>query len=694
MLVDKEAVNTTDDPELLAAAGGSTIWRLAEARALAGRLDELVGSGQATPGEIVVLTRATTDIHLFERALAEAGLPTYVIGGRGYWQQPQVIQLLCYLRALVNQLDREAWLTTLLSPVCGLSLDGLVLVAAGAREELAEPDAEALARFEQWFEGERVSALRLGAEAMIDRALSLSGYDAVVARLPDGRRRLANIRKLMRLAREWEAAHGVDLRGFLDMIRLRAGADDAARESEAPVESESLDAIRLMTIHRSKGLEFPVVCVADLGRGQTNTGGLIRISRDGQRLGLQIRRPGSGERLNALWYDELREEQREVEAAEERRLFYVAVTRAQERLIISGAATFHDWHEANRQAPIGWVGGGFVSNIDLRAGASTAVASAVGAHDGSPPFTTELGVRVTFVARVPSRPTPLALEVELSPNGQAEPVTELPPLPGTPHAPLATLSYSALASYEKCGYRFYTEHVARLPQPPEAALRPPREPASAGEQQELLPPPPPALAPAQAAARGTEVHRILASLDFRHPITPLGTPPDVRPLVGRFTASPMVSRLAGIDDVRREQRFAFGFRGTLITGTFDVIARDPRTGGALVIDYKSDRIGDSDPIELTQRHYLAQRVVYALAALKTGVPGVEVYHLFLERADEPVLAVYTTADLPALEADLAKRIAGPLAGDFRVTQTPGRTTCFGCPARAGLCSWPLAMTLR
>ena len=77
-----------------------------------------MSAGDATPGEIVVLTRATTDIHVYERALAEVGLPTYVIGGRGYWQQPQVIQLISYLRALVNPIrsDREAWLTTLLSP--------------------------------------------------------------------------------------------------------------------------------------------------------------------------------------------------------------------------------------------------------------------------------------------------------------------------------------------------------------------------------------------------------------------------------------------------------------------------------------------------------------------------------------------------------------------------------------------------
>ena len=62
------------------------------------------------------------------------------------------------------------------------------------------------------------------------------------------------------------------------------------------MESEGLDAVRLMTIHRAKGLEFPVVCVADLGRGPAFRHGLIRLSRDGARLGMLVGRPGTGRR--------------------------------------------------------------------------------------------------------------------------------------------------------------------------------------------------------------------------------------------------------------------------------------------------------------------------------------------------------------------------------------------------------------
>ena len=70
-----------------------------------------------------MLTRATTDLRAYERALEDAGVPTYVIGGRGYWEHPQVIDVVALLRALANPLDEEALLTVLASPMAGVSLD-------------------------------------------------------------------------------------------------------------------------------------------------------------------------------------------------------------------------------------------------------------------------------------------------------------------------------------------------------------------------------------------------------------------------------------------------------------------------------------------------------------------------------------------------------------------------------------------
>ncbi len=355
-----------------AAEGVAAPWRIAEARALAGRVRELVDAG-AAPREFVLLSRATTDLRAYERALEERGIPTYVIGGRGYWGHPQIVDVVCYLRALANPRDEEALYTVLASPMVSLSVDGLVILSAAGRslsrdpwwvirepegrlDELDAADRERLRAFAGWFSGERLAAPRASVEELIERALDVTGYDLAMLAMPGGRRRLANVRKLMRLGREQEALVGRDLRAFLELVRGReagwAGFGDE-RESEAPVEGEALDAVRLMTIHRAKGLEFPIVCVADLGRQPWRRAETLRIGRDG-RFGLRLAEPGTGKREAALDYDELGEEQQAAEAREERRVFYVAMTRARERLIVSGAAKLEGWD--SERSPMGWIG--------------------------------------------------------------------------------------------------------------------------------------------------------------------------------------------------------------------------------------------------------------------------------------------------------------------------------------------------
>ena len=130
-----------------------------------------------------------------------------------------------------------------------------------------------------------------------------------------------------------------------------------------------------------------------------------------------------------------------------------------------------------------------------------------------------------------------------------------------------------------------------------------------------------------------------------------------------------------------------------MTGAVDVVAREPG-GRLLIVDYKSDRLGGSDPAVITDRAYPTQRAVYALAGLHAGATAVEVVHCFLERPEAPAQAVYGPDDRPELEAALHRLAGGVLAGDFPVTDTPHRGICAGCPAEGGLCSWPLEVTRR
>ncbi len=346
-------------------------WREAEARMLAERVAELVGSGRVQPGDVAVLLRAVGDLDVFERALQDCGLKTIAAVG-GFWGRQQVGDLLAYLRALANPLDELALYAVLASPLVGLSSDALVLLAraarargngqvwatvqAGAEEpysRLGAGDRDALVAFRERFERERRAAPRRTISQLIERALDDSGYRARVLGLDWAERRLANVHKLLRLARRFEASEGRDLRGFLDHVAHQLQLSSGP-EPDGPVAGVEPDAVRLMSIHAAKGLEFPVVCIADLGRTQNL--GVPDLLVDGDRVGLRLVRLDGAEATPALDFQALCEERKRAQAEEEERIVYVGMTRARERLLLSGAVDFERWPEPRLGAStISWL---------------------------------------------------------------------------------------------------------------------------------------------------------------------------------------------------------------------------------------------------------------------------------------------------------------------------------------------------
>jgi ATP-dependent exoDNAse (exonuclease V) beta subunit len=269
---------------------------------------------------------------------------------------------------------------------------------------------------------------------------------------------------------------------------------------------------------------------------------------------------------------------------------------------------------------------------------------------------------------------------------------------------VASLSYSSLGEYARCGYRFYVERVLGLP-----ALHEPAPPAPGRE----APARSGSAAARPAEQRGVLIHALLEGLDFRRPsvpgpeavaaaaaragITPAPGSDEAGELVGlvqSFVAGELGARLGRARDVRREERFAFLLAGgELITGAFDVLAREPGER-MLIVDYKSDRLRGADPAAVVRDAYLTQQLVYGLAALRAGAAEAEVVHCFLERPGEPVSARFASSDAADLEQALERLAAGVGRHEFAVTATPHRGLCSGCPAEGGLCSWPPAMTRR
>jgi hypothetical protein len=261
------------------------------------------------------------------------------------------------------------------------------------------------------------------------------------------------------------------------------------------------------------------------------------------------------------------------------------------------------------------------------------------------------------------------------------------PAPGA--LPVSRLSYSALASYARCGYRFHLERVAGLHATEDVV-------PGADQAGDI-----------SALARGNVVHELLEHMDMAtggvpdderlaavihaHGGTPSpATVAGVRRLVEGFAASPVRERLSAAQSVRAEVPFAFNLKGgertLLITGYLDVLALEGDR--ALVLDYKTDALEGREPAALCDERYGGQRTVYALAALRSGAERVEVAYSFLERPDELVSASFRADDAPALQRRLVELAAGLVAGRFEPSATPGADLCAGCPGRAALCSWP------
>jgi ATP-dependent helicase/nuclease subunit A len=658
---------------------GELHWRLAEARHVARRVRALVDSGEAAPGEIVLLFAAGTDAERYEEALRREDLPTYRAAGRGYFGQQQVADLTMYLRLVLNRYDDEALVSVLASPFVGVSNDALYLLrrAAGRRPlfsgmerelpaELGPRDRRLFEAFRQRYDRLVRASATSGLERLCEQIVSDHDYDLAVLARWDGRRRYANLRKLARLARSYEELRGPDIEGFLRFVTDQEAA--GAREGEAVAEEEGADAVRLLTIHSAKGLEFKVVVVADAGRNPDHAARDEILCLPDGRVGFKIVDPATGKRHAASGFDELKEAERVADEAETRRLYYVAMTRAIDRLIVSGAVDPTSTRDA--KAPIRWILDRLEADLE----------------GGEPVELEREGARVLL--RVdrrddaePERDEGAVAQLELFAaveGAVSREAPELPPLAPVPEPPafrIRRLSYSALALFGRCSYRFYAERIAGLRSSAAVAAVPGAEGLAATEIGDAV-----HVLLEHGVGAGETAKPVLA----RYPAATAEDLERVDALVGAWHASPLALELRDGAESQPELPFAFEHDGVLLHGRFDVFRL--ADGRALVVDYKTNRLEDLTPEEALEDDYALQRLVYALAAFRAGAEEVVVAYVFLERPDDIVRRTFARAEVQELEAALSAAIAAIQDGEFR--PTPSEFACSGCPALDVVCAGP------
>ncbi|MFP3853711.1 MAG: UvrD-helicase domain-containing protein [Anaerolineales bacterium] len=285
--------------------------------------------------QAALLFRASTGFSSYEDALSDAGIPYVTVAGRGFYERPEIREVLNALRALAEPWNNTAMVGLLRSAAVGMTDVGIyrLRVNDGSHRALVEALEISDLELSERDQAARVRALAMLAEfgPMVDRMpvveLLKRWVDWVDGRALlaiAGERQWANLDKLLMDARRSGATR---VRSFLEYLRLSQQA--GVREGEAPAETSG--ALRLMTIHKAKGLEFDFVVLADAGYQQRAFRPDFMVHPE---MGLALK-PDRWS-ASSLRFRVARALEQSQEQAEEARLLYVALTRAREKLLISG----------------------------------------------------------------------------------------------------------------------------------------------------------------------------------------------------------------------------------------------------------------------------------------------------------------------------------------------------------------------
>ena len=704
----------------------------AQAGATAQRIREMLDAGerivwdrqaetwrQVQAGDIAILFARMTNSLEYERQLQNRGVPYYVVAGSGFFRRQEVLDVLNALGVVDNAFDDVAFMGVLRSGLFALDDNALMHLAEAMEPPYLPALTEAVAagKLDDML-GDRLGEVRLaalkeavnllgglgrlkdalGVDRVTERLLAATGYEAALLAQQQGKRMLGNVRLLLDRARS-AGAQGTVLADFLTQMKDLVLHE--ARYEQAAVAGEADNVVRIMTIHKAKGIEFPVVILPDLNAARRTGGDDLLVRSD---WGLTWRSAGgrpyededAPEPLSARL---ARTMETRDQHAEDIRKWYVAVTRHEDHLVLVGA----DWRGADGQFRSG---GCFMSQMDEHLHIADAV------DEGRQTIPYADGRYVAAVRRwhglsggavAPAQAESLGHRGPV-PTGRrmmdaAEDAADLaraivaaggdraaaPPLVGpvSPDIGTVALAVSTLGAFERCEMFYNWRYTLRVPEV--ATARPA--------------PGAPAPAPLDPATLGTLYHRCMELLDVTDPqpaetlveraageLDLLDVPgldrvaAEFETMLADFGQHDLCRSLAGARADLRELDFEMQVGSALLRGQIDLLFQDAHRAWHIV-DYKSDRVGPEGAAAHAEPYQL-QMLTYALAAAKhLGQPPTDAMLYFLRPS--AVCRIDTSAAAIARAEDriggIARRlITAARSGQYARCSPSG---CTACPYR-------------
>lgn len=599
--------------------------------------------------DVGILVRTHAKAARFAAALRQRGVPCRTSGGRSLFRAPETAELAAFLRILRNPRDEISLAAVLKSPFCGLgdaSLLRLKLERSNLSEALedrrpgtGELDADEqarLTRFRDLFAECRSDRDTVPTRLLLARAVAAAGYRSFLKQREDGLEALANVDRLL----DWIERRSRQGAASLDAVSaaLDAALEMRLAEKDAP-DPASGGAVEILTMHAAKGLEFPVAVLASLQGDTPGTAPGLLFSED-HGLGARWRRPFQTDEDDAarrLAAADIR--QREKEEAD--RLFYVAMTRAEEHLILSasfpGAAQARAWCK-----PL------FARfRIDPKE-----------AGPEEPETRTVDGLAFRYF-RTQDDPSQDTLPTEAPPDSEPEILRPLAPSAQADY----TAAVTSVAVFAECPRKYYLSRYLELePDPARKVTGAWRQAAEEADRDGL-----------DASSFGEQVHLYLAGQLAEADATPAA-----RQLAERFRDHPLGRRAERAERSAKELSFVFAVGDFLLRGTIDLLFEEG--GERILLDYKTDQLA-RDGLRQAARHYAPQLQLYAVGLARSG-EAVDRAALFFLRCGEPV-----DIDIGRPELEGAQKLVGEFFDAQRRHEFPLRVGehCRRCPHFRGPC---------